>query len=133
MIRYTLALLTAAMSLLCMPSHAAQVKELFAQELKDFPGREGRMLEITYLPGDSDIVHRHDADAFIYVLEGEIIMQLKGKDPVHLKAGQTFYEGPDDIHIVGRNADTKARARFVVVLLKKTGAPILTPVQADKK
>lgn len=107
---------------------AADVKELFATDLPDFPGKEGRMIEVSYPPGAKDVVHRHDADAFVYVLEGEIIMQLKGKPAVTLKPGQTFYEGPDDVHVVGRNASATAPARFVVVLLKKKGAPVLTPV-----
>lgn len=133
MVRYALTLLAAAASVLCLPAQAAEVKQLFAQELKDYPGKQALMLEVTYLPGDTDIVHRHDAEAFVYVLEGEIVMQLKGQEPVHLKAGQTFHEGPDDIHLVGRNASAKAPARFVVVLLKKTGAPVLTPVPQDGK
>ena len=118
----TLVLLTA------MPATAADVKELFATDLPDYPGKEGRMIEVSYPPGAKDVVHRHDAHAFVYVLEGEIVMQLKGKPSVTLKAGQTFYEGPTDIHVVGRNASSTAPARFVVVLLKNKGAPVLTPV-----
>ena len=112
-----------------VPADAADVKDLFAIDLADFPGKEGRMIEVSYPPGAKDVVHRHDAHAFVYVLEGQIVMQLKGKPSVTLKAGQTYYEGPDDIHIVGRNASTTAPARFVVVLLKGKGAPILTPVK----
>ena len=112
---------------------AADVKELFAIDLADYPGKEGRMIEVSYLPGDKDVVHRHDADAFVYVLEGEIVMQLKGKPPVTLKAGQTFYEGPTDVHVVGRNASDTKPARFVVVLLKARGAPILTPVEGNSQ
>jgi quercetin dioxygenase-like cupin family protein len=74
------------------------------------------------------MVHRHDAHAFVYVLEGQIVMQVKGKPAVTLKAGQTFYEGPTDVHVVGRNASNTEPARFVVVLLKAKGAPVLTPV-----
>ena len=87
------------------------------------------MIEVSYPPGAQDMVHRHDAHAFVYVLEGQIIMQLKGHPAVTLSAGQTFYEGPSDVHVVGRNASPTAPARFVVVLLKAKGAPILTPVQ----
>ena len=87
------------------------------------------MTEVSYPPGAQDIVHRHDAHAFVYVLEGQIIMQLKGQPAVTLKAGQTFYEGPTDVHIVGRNASSTEPARFVVVLLKGKAAPILTPVK----
>ena len=87
------------------------------------------MIEVSYPPGAQDMVHRHDAHAFVYVLEGQIVMQLKGQPAVTLSAGQTFYEGPTDVHVVGRNASTTEPARFVVVLLKAKGAPILTPVQ----
>ena len=89
------------------------------------------MIEVSYPPGARDVVHRHDAHAFVYVLEGKIIMELKGQPPVTLTAGQTFYEGPTDVHVVGRNASDSEPARFVVVLLKNKGAPILTPVQEN--
>ena len=123
--------LAALLMLAAVPSEAADVKELFAMDLADYPGKEGRMIEVSYPPGAKDVVHRHDAHAFLYVLEGEIVMQLKGKPAVTLKAGQTFYEGPTDVHVVGRNASSTAPARFVVVLLKSKGAPILTPVEED--
>ena len=117
--------------LVAVPADAADVKELFAVDLVDYPGKEGRMIEVSYPPGAKDVVHRHDADAFVYVLEGEIVMQLKGKPPVTLKAGETFYEGPTDVHVVGRNNSSTKPARFVVVLLKTKGAPVLTPVEVD--
>ena len=126
---YLRASLAALVMLAAVPARAADVKELFATDLADYPGKEGRMIEVSYPPGAKDVVHRHDAHAFVYVLEGEIIMQLKGKPAVTLKAGQTFYEGPTDIHVVGRNASSTAPARFVVVLLKNKGAPVLTPVE----
>ena len=121
--------LAALLMLTAVPAKAAEVKELFAIDLPDYPGKEGRMIEVSYPPGAQDMVHRHDADAFVYVLEGQIIMQLKGQQPVTLKAGQTFYEGPNDVHVVGRNASNTEPARFVVVLLKGKGAPVLTPVK----
>src|SRR6185295_5653822 len=121
--------LAALLMLAVVPAQAADVKQLFVMDLADYPGKEGLMLEVSYPPGARDMVHRHDAHAFVYVLEGQIIMQLKGKPAVTLKAGQTFYEGPTDIHVVGRNASDTAPARFVVVLLKGKGAPILTPVK----
>jgi quercetin dioxygenase-like cupin family protein len=124
-----LALLAALPMLAAAPAEAADVTELFAIDLADYPGKEGRMIEVSYPPGAQDVVHRHDAHAFVYVLEGQIVMQLKGKPAVTLKAGQTYYEGPNDIHVVGRNASNTAPARFVVVLLKARGAPILTPVK----
>jgi len=126
-----LVLLAALSMLAAAPTEAADVKELFATDLPDYPGKEGRMIEVSYPPGAQDVVHRHDANAFVYVLEGKIIMQLKGKPAVALKAGQTFYEGPTDVHVVGRNASNTEPARFVVVLLKAKGAPVLTPVKED--
>ena len=123
-----LVLLAALLMLGAVPATAADVKQLFTIDLADYPGKEGLMVEVSYPPGARDMVHRHDAHAFVYVLEGEIIMQLKGKPAVTLKAGQTFYEGPTDIHVVGRNASDTKPARFLVTFLKAKGAPILTPV-----
>jgi len=123
------AYLAALLMLAAVPTEAADVKELFSKELADYPGKEALMLEVSYPPGARDIVHRHDAHALLYVLEGQIIMQLKGQPAVTLKAGQTFYEGPTDIHVVGRNASNTEPAKFVVVLLKTKGAPVLTPVK----
>src|SRR4029077_19489160 len=111
------------------PAEAADVKELFAIDLADYPGKEGRVIEVSYPPGAQDPGDRHGARAFVYVLEGQITMQLKNQPAVTLKAGQTFYEGPTDVHVVGRNASNTEPARFVVVLLKAKGAPILTPVK----
>jgi quercetin dioxygenase-like cupin family protein len=122
---YFRAYLTALLMLAAVSAEAADVKELFAIDLADYPGKEGRMIEVSYPPGAQDVVHRHDAHAFVYVLEGQIIMQLKGQPAVT----QTFYEGPTDVHVVGRNASNTEPARFVVVLLKGKGAPILTPVK----
>ena len=126
---YFCAYLTALLMLATVPGEAADVKELFAIDLTDYPGKEGRMIEVSYPPGAQDVVHRHDAHAFVYVLEGQIVMQLKGQPAVTLTAGQTFYEGPTDVHIVGRNASTTEPARFVVVLLKAKGAPVLVPAE----
>jgi quercetin dioxygenase-like cupin family protein len=106
-----------------------KVTTLFSRDLSDMPGKEGTMLIVEYPPGGADPVHRHDANAFVYVLEGSVIMQLKGSDPVTLQPGQTFYEGPDDIHVVGRNASKTEPAKFLVVLAKNKGAPDLMPVQ----
>ena len=121
--------MAALLMLTAVPTKAADVKELFAIDLADYPGNEGRMIEVSYPPGAQDMAHRHDANAFVYVLEGQIIMQLKGQPAVTLKAGQTFYEGPTDVHVVGRNASNTEPARFVVVLLKGKGAPLQTPVK----
>jgi quercetin dioxygenase-like cupin family protein len=85
------------------------------------------MIAVEYAPGATEPIHTHQAQAFVYVLEGSIVMQVKGGPPTTLTAGQTFYEGPDDVHIVGRNVSQTARAKFVVFLAKGKGAPIATP------
>jgi len=107
----------------------AKVTPLMSKDLPDFPGKEGLMITVVYPPGSSDPIHRHNADAFVYVLEGSIIMQVKGGQPVTLTPGQTFYEGPNDVHIVGRNASKTKPAKFIVLLLKDKGAPVLIPVK----
>jgi quercetin dioxygenase-like cupin family protein len=106
----------------------AKVTPLLSKDLKEFPGKEALMIAVEYPPGASDPVHRHNAHSFIYVLEGSIIMQVKGGKEVTLTKGQTFYEGPDDIHTVGRNASTTKPAKFIVYLLKDKDAPVLIPV-----
>jgi quercetin dioxygenase-like cupin family protein len=106
----------------------AQVTPLMSKDLPDFPGKEGLMITVVYPPGASDPAHRHNADAFVYVLEGSVVMQVKGGKEVTLTPGQTFYEGPGDIHVVGRNASNTKPAKFVVFLLKKKDAPVLIPV-----
>src|SRR3954452_25138262 len=126
---YFRAYVTGLLMLAAVPAVAADVQELFWIDLADYPSKEGRIIEVSYPPGAQDVVHRHDAHAFVYVLEGQIVMQLKGQPAVTLKAGQTFYEGPADVHVVGRNASNTEPARFVVVLLKAKSAPILTPVK----
>ena len=107
----------------------AVVTPLMTKELADMPGKEALMITVEYPPGSKDAPHRHNAHAFVYVLEGTIVMQLKGKQPVTLTAGQTFYEGPGDVHVVGRNASSTKPARFLVLLLKDKGAPVLVPAQ----
>jgi quercetin dioxygenase-like cupin family protein len=107
----------------------AQVTPVMSKDLPDFPGKEGLMITVVYPPGSSDPVHRHNADAFVYVLEGSIVMQVKGGKEVTLTPGQGFYEGPDDIHTVGRNASQTKPAKFVVFLVKDKGAPVLVPVK----
>jgi quercetin dioxygenase-like cupin family protein len=106
----------------------AKVTPLMSKDLKD-PGREGLMMVVDYPPGSSDPIHRHNANAFVYVLEGSIIMQVNGGKQVTLTAGQTFYEGPDDVHVVGRNASKTEPAKFVVFLVKDKGAPVVIPVK----
>ena len=109
-------------------AQGAQVTPLMSKDLADFPGKEGLMITVVYPPGSSDPIHRHNADAFVYVLEGSIVMQVKGGKETTLTPGQSFYEGPNDIHTVGRNASSTKPAKFIVVLLKDKGAPVLLPV-----
>lgn len=106
---------------------SAIVTPLMTKPLAEYPGKEAEMISVEYPPGAVDPVHRHHADAFVYVVEGSIVMQVKGGEPVTLKPGQTFYEGPDDLHTVGRNASQTRPAKFIVLLLKDKGAPVLVP------
>ena len=105
---------------------AAIVEEEMIKPLPDFPGKEALVLTVIYPPGAVDPVHRHDAHAFVYVLEGSIVMGVRGGKTVTLTPGQSFYEGPEDVHTVGRNASTTKPAKFVVVLLKNRGSPVAT-------
>lgn len=104
---------------------SAIVTPLMTKALDDYPGKQATMITVEYPPGAADPVHRHNAHGFIYVLEGSIVMQVKGGKEVTLTPGQTFYEGPNDIHTVGRNASQTQPAKFIVLLLKDKGAPIL--------
>jgi len=106
----------------------ATVRSLISKELAGDPGRELSMITIEYPPGSVDPVHTHRAQALVYVLEGTIEMQVKGGTAVTLTPGQTFYEEPEDVHVVGRNASQTAPAKFLVFLVKDKGAPLLTPV-----
>ena len=105
----------------------ASVMSLTSKDLPEFPGKEVLMITVDYPPGSVDPIHRHNAHAFVYVLEGSIIMQVKGGKEVTLTPGQTFYEGPEDVHVVGRNASTTRPAKFVVFFVKDKGAPVLVP------
>lgn len=129
-----------ALLLMCLMSVATEPKEapkeepkvakvtpVFSKDLADVPGKEGLMLLVEYPPGSSDPIHRHNARAFVYVLEGSIVMQVRGGKEVTLTPGQTFYEGPDDVHVVGRNASQTKPAKFVVFLVKDIGAPPVVP------
>jgi quercetin dioxygenase-like cupin family protein len=104
------------------------VTSLMSKELTDLPGREVLMIAVEYPPGGADPIHRHDAHAIVYVMEGSIVMQVKGGKEVTLTPGQTFYEGPNDVHLVGRNASSTKPAKFLVFLVKNQGAPVLVPV-----
>ena len=105
------------------------VKEMMSKPLPDIPGKEGQLLTVTYPPGGSDEIHRHNAHTFVYVLEGSVVMQLKDAEAVTLKAGETFYEGPKDVHLVSRNASDSKPAKFVVFLVKNQGVPAVLPAK----
>jgi quercetin dioxygenase-like cupin family protein len=104
------------------------VKPLMNKDIPESPGKEMLMISVEYAPGGEDPVHRHDAHAIVYVLEGSIIMGVKGGKEVTLKAGDTFYEGPADLHTVGRNASKTKPAKFVAFLVKDKAKPALIPV-----
>jgi quercetin dioxygenase-like cupin family protein len=129
-----ISLFLASAALLAQPALAAgpegvRVTPVMAQDLSDLPGKEGLMITVDYAPGAADPVHRHLAHAFVYVLEGSVVMQVKGGKEVTLTAGQSFYEGPKDIHTVGRNASSTQPAKFLVLLLKKKKAEVLELVK----
>jgi quercetin dioxygenase-like cupin family protein len=120
-------LILALFAMSALVTNEAKVTELFSKDFMDIPGKEGLMLTVEYPPGGSDPIHRHNAHAFVYVLEGSIVMQVRGGKETTLTPGQTFYEGPDDVHVVGRNASKTKPAKFLVFLVKDKGAPVLVP------
>src|SRR5258706_4806692 len=107
----------------------AKVTPLMSKDLAEYPGKEGLMIMVEYPPGSADHSHRHNAHAFLYVLEGSIVMQVKGGKEITLTPGQTFHEGRDDVHVVGRNTSSTKPAKFLVFLVKNKGAPVLVPVK----
>jgi len=119
-------MLVCLMSVTLEPKEA-KVTPLLSKDLTDLSGKEGLMITVEYPPGSSDPIHRHNAHAFVYVLEGSIVMQVRGGKEMTLRPGQTFYEGPSDVHVVGRNASQTKPAKFVVFLVKDKGAPVLVP------
>src|SRR5262245_40481916 len=123
-----------ALVLLCLMTGTAMAQEpkvtpLMTKDLADYPGKEVLMMTVEHVPGGSSTSHRHIWHAFVYVLEGSVVMQLKGGKEVTLTPGQSFYEGPDDVHLVDRNASTTQPAKFMVVMIKTKGAPAVVPAQ----
>ena len=112
-----------------LTAQEVKVTSLMSKIMTDVSGKEGLLIAVEYPPGGSDPVHRHNAHAFVYVLEGSVMMQVKGGKQVTLTPGQTFYEGSNDVHIVGRNASKTQPAKFVVFLVKDKDAPVLVPVK----
>jgi len=129
MMTKTFMLVLVCLVTLSLTAQEPKVTSIMSKNLPDLQGKEGLMLLVEYPPGGADPIHRHDADAFVYVLEGSVVMQVKDGKEVTLTPGQTFYEGPNDIHTVGRNASKTKPAKFVVFLVKKEGAPALIPVK----
>ncbi len=105
------------------------VRSLLSKDLAGDSRREVSLITVEYAPGGSTPVHTHHAQALVYVLEGSIVMQVKGGAPITLTPGQTWSEGRDDVHVVSRNASNSAPAKYLVFLVKDKGAPILTPVK----
>ena len=123
-----------ALALLCLMTGTAMAQEakvtsLMSKDLPESPGKEMLMITVEHPPGGSSPSHRHNAHAMVYVLEGSVVMQVKGGKQVTLTPGQAFYEGPDDVHVVDRNASRTKPAKFLVVLIKDKGAPALVPVK----
>ena len=110
-------------------AQTTEVTPLLSRDLTGIAGKEGAMMTVEYPPGAAGPVHRHNAHVFVYVLEGSVVMQVKDAALVTLHPGQTFYEGPDDVHLVGRNASETKPAKFVAFFVKDKGAPVVVPVQ----
>ena len=107
----------------------AKVTALMTKDLAGIPGKEGMMVTVEYPPGGSSAEHRHNAHTFVYVLEGAVVMQIKGGKEVTLGPGQTFYESPEDVHTVSRNASSTKPAKFIVFFVKEKGAPASVPAK----
>jgi quercetin dioxygenase-like cupin family protein len=123
-----------ALVLLCLMSGPAMAQEpkvtpLMSKDLPENPGKEALMFTVEHAPGGSSAIHRHNAHAFVYVLEGSVVMQLKGGQPMTLTPGQSFYESPGDVHVVDRNTSGTQPAKFLVFLIKDKGAPALMPAE----
>jgi quercetin dioxygenase-like cupin family protein len=126
--------MTKALIALCLTpaiaaAQGAKVTPLMTQDLVGLDGKEGTMIVVEYAPGASDAPHRHNSHTFVYVLEGTVVMQVKGGKEVTLGPGQTFFESPEDVHTVSRNASTTEPARFLVFFVKPKGAPSTVPAE----
>jgi quercetin dioxygenase-like cupin family protein len=103
------------------------ITELMSKDLAGFPDKEVLMYTVDFPPGFSSPVHRHEAQVSVYVLEGSVVMQVRGGEEVTLQPGQTFYENPKDVHVVSRNASSTKPAKFLVFLIHKKGTPLVMP------
>ena len=127
--RTTISLLLLFLMTSTVTAQEPDVVPVMSKDLTDIPGKEVSMITVEFPPGGFDPVHRHDAHGFIYVLEGSVVMQVKGGKEVTLTPGQAWYEGPEDVHVVGRNASKTRPAKILAILVKEKGAPILVPVK----
>ena len=123
-----------AVVVLCLTTGTAVAQEpkvtsLMSKDLPENPGREALMITVEHAPGGSSVIHRHNAHAFVYVLEGSVVMQVRGGKEITLGPGQSFYENPNDIHVVSRNASSTKPAKFLVFLIKEKGAPMVIPAK----
>jgi quercetin dioxygenase-like cupin family protein len=109
----------------------AKATPLVTKDLMGIPGKEGTMLTVEYAPGQSSAPHRHNASTFVYVLEGSVVMQVKGGKEMTLGPGETFFESPEDIHVVSKNASATKPAKILVFFVKEKGAPGSTPAPAN--
>ena len=105
------------------------ITDLITKDLAGFPGKEVLMYTVDFPPGFASPVHRHDAQVCVYVLEGSVVMQVRGGKELTLLPGQSFYEDPNDIHVVSRNASSTKSAKFLVFLIHKKGDPLVIPAK----
>jgi quercetin dioxygenase-like cupin family protein len=106
------------------PPTAAAVAQLIEKDLVGDPQKEVLMLTVEYVPGGASLPHRHDAQVFVYVLQGGLRMQVAGSPAVTLGPGQTFYENPSDVHVVSANASKTEPAKILVFMVKNKSAPV---------
>ena len=125
----TKVLIAMCLAAAALAAQGGRATPLMTQELAGIAGKEAMMITVEYAPGASSPEHRHNAHTFVYVLEGAVVMQVKGGKEVTLQSGQTFYESPDDVHTVSRNASSTSPAKFLVFLIKQKGAPTTVPAK----
>ena len=111
------------------PTAHETITPLLTKDLAGAPSEQVLMYTVDFPPGFSSPIHRHDAQVSVYVLEGAVVMQVRGQKELTLGPGQTFYEDPSDIHTVSRNASSTKPAKFVVFLINKKGAPLVIPAK----
>jgi quercetin dioxygenase-like cupin family protein len=90
----------------------------------DFPWRDGLAVQaarVDYDPDGYSRVHRHPAGAYVYVIDGSVLFGVDGREPVQLKAGDSFYEPPGALHSVSRNASKELPASFIAFFVLGEG------------